>query len=147
MNWTGGRRATLCGVTAVLGVGLALGAVIAAPARASDDLEKYAGDKKEVAVTPGRTYSQADDRTTFTFTLATKDNQAVSHVILLACKEIPIVSASGPDGPAASTEPKQDPAIKESGHEGIKFDPGKAGTYTIVFAGDILGAEFVVKDG
>lgn len=145
MKRTGVRRRMAAAMTGVLAAGMAFAAVTALPAQANDDLDKYAGDKKDVKVETSRSFT--NNQTTFTFVLSTKDNVNVSHVILMACPGVSIVSASGPDGPASSLEPKQDSAIKDSGHEGIKFDPGKPGTYTIVFAGNILGAEFVVKDG
>jgi hypothetical protein len=138
MKRTGVRRA-------VLGVGLALAAVVAGPAGANDDVDKYQGDKKNVSVqAQGPNYDGTN--TTFTFTLSATEN--VSHVVLMTCPNIQIVSATGPQGANKEGDaPKQDSSIKDEGHVGIKFEPGVPGTYTIVFAGNIAGAEFVVKDG
>jgi len=139
------RRARVLGATGLLAMGLALAAAV--PAGANDDLAKYQGDKKNVSVTSTRAYDQATNRTTFTFTLNATEN--VSHVVLMACEGIEIVSATGPNGAAKEGDaPKNDPSIDDqSQHVGIKFEPGVPGQYTIVFVGNIAAADFVVKDG
>ena len=147
MHRTTGWRARVVGISGVLAAGVAIGFLTAGPAGANDDLDKYQGDKKNVSVTSDRSYDDQTNRTTFTFTLSATEN--VSHVVLMACEGIEIVSATGPNGAAKEGDaPKNDPSIDDQEqHVGIKFEPGVPGTYTIVFVGNIAGADFVVKDG
>ena len=138
-------RSAGLGVSAVLTAVIALAAATVGPTYAADDLEKYQGDKKNVTVEGTRTYD--GNQTTFAFALKT-NGENVSQVLLMACPDVNIVSATGPAGAKKeSAEPKADPSIKDGPHVGIKFEPGAPGTYTIVFAGNISGAELVVKDG
>ena len=124
-----------------------LAAATVGAAHAADDLDKYRGDRKNATVDTKRTHDQTTDQTTFTFTLKT-NGENVGHVVLMACPDVNIVNATGPAGAnKESAEPKADPSIKDSPHVGIEFEPGAPGPYTIVFAGNIAGAEFVVKDG
>lgn len=148
MNLTGVRHAYLSGATGLLAMGLAFAA--AAPANATDDLADYQGEAaKGVVVTPDRDYDEVTKQTTFTFELALKQGETrVSHVLLISCPDIQIVRTSGPSEngqiTAGPTAPEEDGSIK---HSGIKFDPGFKGVYTVVFAGNIAAADFVVKDG
>jgi hypothetical protein len=148
MQRTRGWRAAVLGVTGVLGVGLAMTATLASPARAADDLDGYQGEaKKDVKVEAVRTYDAAGNRTTFRFTLTT-NGENVSHVLVVACQGIEVVSVTGPQG--ANQEaggPKKDPSLDGEEVTGFKFEPGVPGAYTIVLVGDIAAADFVVKDG
>jgi hypothetical protein len=150
MKLTGVRRAKLLGAAGVLA--MAVTTATASPAQAHgdpNDSYKNASTSKGVSVDSDRTYDQGTNRTTFTFTLSLTGSEPVSHVLLMACPDVPIVSTSGPNG-AAKVEgetPKEDPSIKDGAHSGVKFQPGTAGTYTIVFTGNIAAAQFVIKDG
>lgn len=150
---TGSWRAGLIGVTGALAAVIAIAAATAGPAQAHGDPgSDYKGGNKGAEVEPLRTYDPDANQTTFSFTLTLNPgSEPVSHVLMMACPDLSIVSATGPQGtkrePAEGNEPKADPSIEGSPHNGIKFEPGVAGTYTIVFVGNIAGAEFVVKDG
>lgn len=54
MRWSGRSRRALAGATGVVTSMIALAAVVAGPAGAADDLDKYQGDKKNVSVTASR---------------------------------------------------------------------------------------------
>ncbi|MEW6473200.1 MAG: hypothetical protein AB1679_13090 [Actinomycetota bacterium] len=120
-----------------------------APAQAHDNPGDYMGDKKGAKVEPQRTYDSDANRTIFSFMLTLNSGESqVSHVLLGACEGLEIVSVSGPPGANKDPEaPKADNSNGGGGHFGVKYEPGKPGTYTIVFAGNIAGAEFVIKDG
>jgi hypothetical protein len=152
MKRTRGWRAAVLGVTGALGVGLALAAVPATPAQAHGEPNtsyKNASTSKGVSVDSDRNYDSGANQTTFTFTLSLTGSEPVSHVLLMACPDpVKVVSATVPNGAnkVEGDTPKNDPSL-EGEHLGIKFEPGTAGIYTIVFSGNIAAAQFVIKDG
>jgi LPXTG-motif cell wall-anchored protein len=109
-------------------------------ATASDDLPKY--QDKVDRIEGSRSYNAGTKQTTFVFNATFKEQ--VSHITVTTCPEntATVVSATGPSG--TKTETGKDPSIN---HTGVKFEPGKSGTYTVVFSGDVAGADFIVKNG
>jgi hypothetical protein len=121
-------------------VGLALMATgVLADRATADDTSGY--NDKVTSVEGSMTYDSAANQTTFVFKLSVSEQ--VSHVTITSCPEgNQIVSSAGPSG--TKTETGKDPSTN---HTGVKFEPGKAGTYTVVFSGNVSGANFIVKNG
>ncbi|HZA82071.1 MAG TPA: hypothetical protein VFC13_11450, partial [Actinomycetes bacterium] len=97
---------------------------------------------RNFSVEGGRSYSGQADRTTFRFRV-TGDGPA-DYFLIHACEPgASLVRAFGPDDqqpvPTGSDEP--------TGHESLKFEPGRLGSYTIIYRHNIGGAEFVIKNG
>lgn len=121
----------------VLGLLAFLLGLLAGPALGGNDAN-FTDDG--YAVTGSRAYNQGQNRTTFSFTLTGNSNP--NYVLLISCPENQaVVSAVGPGNKGP------DNAGQGEGHTGTKFTPGDRGTYTIVFSGDVAGAEMVVKNG
>jgi hypothetical protein len=113
------------------------------PVYAADAVGPNYKDKSYwVSVT--RTYDATTKQTTFIYVVT--GTAPASHMVIVPCASSPtVVRAVGPGG-AAPTNPQlfTDPP---TGQTGVKFDPGPMGTYTVVFAGNIAEASFVIKNG
>jgi hypothetical protein len=93
-------------------------------------------------VSGNRRVTTGPDGTTFTFAL--EGDQPADSVLVSACETgAEFLRAFGPDDqqPAAVAH---DPS---TGHDGVRFEPGNLGRYTVVYGGNISGAEFIVKSG
>jgi hypothetical protein len=82
-------------------------------------------------------------RTTFVFTV--KGDGAGEYFLVSACQAgAAFLRAFGPDDQQPVSEGADDPA---SGHNGVKFEPGTLGRYTIVYRDGVSGAELIIKNG
>jgi hypothetical protein len=118
----------------VLGLLAFLLGLLAGPAGGTD---QGTFDNENFAVSGSR--NESGGQTTFSFTLSGESDP--NFVLLLSCPEgIEPVRAEGPDG-------DPDNAPGGEGHTGEKFTPGSLGTYTVVYSGNVTGAELVIKNG
>ncbi|MGH8991287.1 MAG: hypothetical protein ACRDZ7_07155 [Acidimicrobiia bacterium] len=97
---------------------------------------------RNFSVDGGRRYDGKDDRTVFAFRV-TGDGPA-EYFLINACETgARLLRAFGPD----DQQPVGPGPDQSTGHESLKFEPGNLGTYTVIYRGDIDGAEFIIKNG
>lgn len=99
---------------------------------------------KAYNVTVTRTYNATAKTTTFVYEFS--GTATASHVVVVSCGSTPnVLSANGPaNALPTNASPVYDPP---TGATGMKWDPGVRGTYTVVYAGNLAEAEFIVKNG
>jgi hypothetical protein len=115
-------------------------------AGAGGDGEGSFQDAPGFTVTATRQFDGSN--TTFTFTLGSQSGERASHVVLATCPEgVEPVSAGGPDGQQPGSGNVVDGSAGAGGHTGVKFDPGKLGTYTVTYPGNVESAQLIVKNG
>lgn len=113
------------------------------PGRVAAAANEY-NDKVD-SVSGSRSYDADANQTTFSFTIKIQDGTAtISHLVISTCPQgAEVVTATG--GQQGDYQGNQnDPTTDRTG---AKFEPGRTGTYTVVFAGDITGAEIALKNG
>jgi LPXTG-motif cell wall-anchored protein len=129
---------------ALVSVGLlvmALGLVADRASAHSDTGPNY--EDKVTKIEGSSSYDPTADTTTFVFK-ATFSEQ-VSHLVVSSCPAgTDVVDATAPSGVKVEKN-KTDPGGTDA--TGAKFEPGKSGTYTVAFTGNVTGAEFIVKNG
>ncbi len=82
------------------------------------------------------------ERTSFTFML--EGDRPAGYILISACETgAEFVRAFGPD----DQEPVSVGHDAVTDHDGVKFEPGNRGRYSVVYRGNVDGAEFIVKSG
>jgi hypothetical protein len=119
----------------VMGLIAFLLGLLAGPALGGDE----AGFKDEGYSVSG-TRSFSNNQTTFTFNVS--GSKDPNFTLLISCPEgASVVSATGPSGSTKASNSTTE------GHTGEKFTNTPRGGYTIVYSGDVAGAEIVIKSG
>jgi hypothetical protein len=132
------RQRTIGNALVLVGLLVMVGGFLSNSALASDT-DGYA--ERVTNIEGSRTRDAAANTTTFVFKVTFE--RTVSHVLIASCPEnASVKSSTGPDGSTMSPNGRDG----STDHRGVKYTPGVSGTYTIVFDGDISGADFIVKE-
>jgi hypothetical protein len=86
------------------------------------------------------TVSVAGERSTVRFVFS--GSKEPSDIRVFPCTRADVISASGPQGTKSSPTGSGGP----NGQTGVKFQEGKFGSYTVVFAGRVFRADVVVHE-
>ncbi|MDQ3946297.1 MAG: hypothetical protein M3357_14315, partial [Actinomycetota bacterium] len=114
--------------------------LLAAAAGGLDEAPGY--QDRNFSVSGSRRVNPDTNRTIVTFEV--KGDGAAEYFLINACEPgTTVVRAFGPD----DQQPVSDGPDEATGHESLKFEPGTLGTYTVLYRGDVSGAEFVIKNG
>ncbi len=97
---------------------------------------------RNYSVSGSRRVNAEASRTTVTFEVS--GDAAAEYFLINACEPgTSVMRAFGPD----DQQPVSDGPDQATGHESLKFEPGTLGKYTVIYKGDVSGAEFIIKNG
>jgi len=140
------RTRHLAAVPMVAGVLCMLIGAWVGSAGAGGDGEGSFQDAPGFTVSATREFDRSN--TTFSFTIGSRSGERADHVMMATCPEgVEPVRAGGPDGPQPGTGNVVDGSPGSGNHTGVKFQPGKLGTYTVTYPGNVESAQLVVKNG
>lgn len=115
-------------------------------AGAGGDGEGSFQDAPGFTVTATREFDGSN--TTFAFMISSQSGEWADHVMVATCPEgVEPVRAGGPDGPQPGTGNVMDGSAGAGHHTGVKFQPGKLGTYAVTYPGAVESAQLIVKNG